>query len=131
MNLFKFFVLVAVFLFLFGSAIAQTDDLIFIHHSCGDNWLKDGLRTALEAKSYIDEVNEITYGDNVTNDAGRPDSLPAAQGDNTNMDSWIFWFNDYLNSIKTQGCDDGSNVIIMFKSCYPISCIYEDGTPPG
>jgi len=131
MNLFKFFLLITVFLLSLCGAIAQTNDLIFIHHSCGQNWLDDGLRDALDAKSYIDEVNEITYGDTVTNDVGRPDSLTAPQGDNTNMDSWIFWFNDYLNNVKTQGCDDGSNVIIMFKSCYPISCISEDGTPPG
>ncbi len=115
---------------IFG-AVAQTDDLIFIHHSCGNNWLNDGLRDALLAKSYIDEVNEIYYGDSVSNDSGRPDSISSPQGDSTDMCQWILWFNDYLNSIKSYGCADGSNVIIMFKSCYPASCIFSDGTEPG
>ncbi|MCX7918763.1 MAG: hypothetical protein N3A72_03950 [bacterium] len=114
-----------------GNVIAGTDDLMFIHHSCGENWLNDGLRTALEMKSYIDEVNEITYGTTFLPDTGRPASLGSVPGDNTNMNHWILWFNDYLQRIKSYGCANGSNKIIMFKSCYPISCIYADGTEPG
>lgn len=112
-------------------AQTTTDDLMFIHHSSGGNWLDDGLRAALEAKSYIDEVNEITYGTDFDPDSGRPDSLGTVPGDSTNMNHWVYWFNDYLGRVKTYGCDTGMNKIIMFKSCFPISRIEEDGTEPG
>ncbi|MCK4634447.1 MAG: right-handed parallel beta-helix repeat-containing protein [Candidatus Aenigmarchaeota archaeon] len=111
-----------------------TDDLIFIHHSCGNNWLNQDLRNALLNKSYIDEVNEIYYNDVVSNDTGRPDSLDAfggQEGDHTNMNHWIYWFNDYLESVKSYECDNGTNKIIMFKSCYPISDVVGNGTEPG
>lgn len=114
------------------TADAQTtDDIMFIHHSSGQNWLDSGLRDALAAKSYIDEVNEITYSTVLSPDAGRPDSLGSVPGDNTNMNHWILWFNDYLNGIKTYDCATGSNEIILFKSCFPISNITGDGTEPG
>lgn len=107
------------------------DDLVFIHHSCGNNWLNDGLHDTLLAKSYIDERNDITYGTDISPDTSRPDSLSSTPGDKTNMDHWIYWFNDYLNNVKNHGCTDGFNKIIMFKSCYPGSDIAGDGTEPG
>ncbi len=109
----------------------QTDDLIFIHHSCGENWLSDGLEEALLAKDYIDERNDITYGTDIAPDAGRPDSLADTPGDQTNMDHWVRWFNDYLGGIVAEGAADGVNRIVMFKSCYPISDVAADGTEPG
>lgn len=111
-----------------------TEDVVFIHHSCGYNWLSDGnggLNSALLAKSYIDERNDIYYGTDISPDAGRPDSLASTPGDNTNMDHWIRWFNDYFDGVKYHGCATGFNHIIMFKSCYPISNITSDGTEPG
>ncbi|MBD3267045.1 hypothetical protein GF373_10290, partial [bacterium] len=130
-----------VILYLLGSMIlvlcacpmgmGQEDDSLFIHHSCGENWLNDGLREALQGKTYIDEVNEIYYGDVVANEAGRPASLGEVPGDNTNMNHWILWFNDYLSSIESQGCADGRNHIVMFKSCFPTSNVTGDGTWPG
>ncbi|MFB3897712.1 MAG: hypothetical protein ACE14V_15580 [bacterium] len=127
-----FYSIITLFIILAFSLVrAGTDDLIFIHHSCGANWLSDGLSTALDAKSYIDEVNEITYGDALSPDTGRPDSLGSVPGDNTNMNHWILWFNDYLQQVKQFGCANGTNKIIMFKSCFPISQIYSDGTEPG
>jgi len=38
-------------------AATAGDDLVFIHHSCGSNWLNNSLHDALLAKSYIDERN--------------------------------------------------------------------------
>lgn len=108
-----------------------TDDLIFIHHSCGQNWLDNSLRNALLAKDYVDECNDIYYGTDLSPDSGRPDSLAPTPGDNTDMNHWILWFNDYLDGIKTQGCSDGINKIVMFKSCFPNSNIVSDGTEPG
>ena len=108
-----------------------TSDLVFIHHSCGSNWLGDGLHDALVNKTYIDERNDITYGTTMSPDSGRPASLGGTPGDSTNMNHWILWFNDYLDHVKAHGAATGFNKIIMFKSCYPISDVTSDGTEPG
>ena len=110
---------------------ATTDDLVFIHHSCGENWLDNSLDAALVAKDYIDERNDITYGTDLPPDPGRPDSLASVPGDLTDMCHWLRWFNDYLGRVKAHGCADGVNRIIMFKSCFPNSDIHSDGTEPG
>ncbi len=118
---------------LHGAAV--TDDVLFIHHSVGENWLNNGLRNALLAKSYIDEVNEITYGTMILPDAGRPASLaffdPPTPGDHTSPHHWLLWFNDYMQRLKSFDCASGKNKIILFKSCFPSNNIYEDGTEPG
>jgi len=105
------------------------DDLMFIHHSCGSNWLGEGgLRTALTGKEYIDEVNEITYGTAMNPDDNRPASLGGTPGNNTDMEHWLYWFNDYLDGIIAQGAEDGRNKVVMFKSCYPASAISSVGS---
>ncbi len=109
----------------------KSDDLVFIHHSCGRNWLDDGLHSALLSNAYIDERNDIYYGSELTPDTDRPDSLSPTPGDKTDMNHWIFWFNDYLDGVKTHENTDGFNRIIMFKSCYPNSNIVSNGTEPG
>lgn len=108
-----------------------TDDLMFIHHSVGSNWLSSGLESSLIAKTYIDERNDIGYGTAMSPDAGRPTALGSVPGDSTDMNHWIFWFNDYLGRVKVYGCATGVNRIVMFKSCYPNSNITADGTLPG
>lgn len=110
---------------------ASTDDLLFIHHSCGSNWLGNDLHNALLAKDYIDERNDITYGTDLSPDSGRADSLGPTPGENTNMNHWIRWFNDYLGGIRAHGAATGYNRIVMFKSCYPISNVTAAGTEPG
>ncbi len=110
---------------------AAVDDLVFIHHSVGQDWLDRGLHAALVAKHYIDERSDITYGTRVVPDAGRPDSLGPVAGDSTDMRHWVLWFNDYLAHVKQAGSASGVNSIIMFKSCFPNSDIFEDGTEPG
>jgi hypothetical protein len=122
----------AVLLSLCTVAAAQTqDDAVFLHHSCGSNWLNGGLHAALLSKDYVDERNDITYGTAMSPDAGRPSSLGSVPGDRTDMNHWILWFNDYLEGVKQQGCADGENKIVMFKSCYPLSNISSDGSLPG
>ncbi len=118
-------------LFSLSANASTTDDLVFIHHSCGNNWLHHSLLDALLAKSYIDEYNNIYYGTDIAPDAGRPDSLGSTPGDHTDMNHWIKWFNDYLQGVKNHDCATGINKIIMFKSCYPNSNIVSDGTEPG
>ena len=127
-------VLVVAFAAIFAGGMlwgATTDDLVFIHHSSGQNWLTNSLDAALVAKDYIDERNDIYYGTDVTPDAGRPDSLGPVPGDCTNMNHWLPWFNDYLSAIKTTGVATGVNRIVMFKSCFPISDVAADGASPG
>ncbi len=130
---FLFFVTVIAFPFhdIAALSLSDDDDIVFIHHSCGENWLNGGLRSALLSQDYIDEVNDIYYGEDVAPDAGRPDSLGEIPGDNTNMNHWIRWFNDYLTGIGNFECADGRNAIVMFKSCYPISNIDSVGSLPG
>ena len=128
----RFFPLCFLLAGIFCTAIGQTtDDLVFIHHSCGENWLSNSLHSALVAKDYIDERNDIYYGTTMSSDAGRPASLGGTPGDNTDMDHWILWFNDYLQHVRVYGCASGYNRIIMFKSCYPNSDIGSDGAEPG
>jgi hypothetical protein len=118
--------------FVAGTAESQeTNDAVFLHHSCGQNWLDNSLNAALVAKGYIDERNDIYYGTSMSPDAGRPSSLGGTPGDNTNMNHWIRWFNDYLLRVRAHGCANGYNRIVMFKSCYPASGVGSDGTEPG
>lgn len=135
--------LVLVVLAVFGAGCAagggDEDSLVFIHHSCGRLWLNKpsrwpwskGLHEALLAKSYISRRHDITYGVALAPDMGRPDSLGPVTGDKTDMAHWAFWFNDYLEAVKTHGCRGGVNRIVMYKSCYPNSDVQSDGPGPG
>ena len=101
--------------------------LIFIHHSCGENWLADdngGLGLALRNNNYF--VSDTNYG-------WGPDYI----GDRTDIGNWWDWFrgpdrDTYLAALyaeSSQNCaytrlatdPGGSNQIIMFKSCFPNS----------
>jgi len=105
---------------------SSTVRLIFIHHSCGQNWLADGdgnLRAELNANRYY--VSESNYGW----DAEPDDNL----GDSTNTENWPEWFNNtkmpyvyastYASDSNSLSISNpgGENEIIMFKSCYPLS----------
>jgi hypothetical protein len=115
---------------------AQADDpsppdrvvkLIFIHHSCGENWLADGhgnLGRALIRNNYF--VSDTNYG-------WGPDSI----GDRTDIIDWPEWFigsnsKRYLTALYKESGENspyrrnisdpgGENQIIMFKSCFPNS----------
>jgi len=108
--------------------------LIFIHHSCGENWLEDsngGLGIALRNNNYF--VSDTNYG-------WGPDSI----GSSTDIGHWWSWFRgpssstnisalyaeSGQNSTYSRLATDpgGENEIIMFKSCYPNS---EVGGSPG
>ena len=103
----------------------STVKLVFIHHSCGSNWLANGngnLGTNLNSNNYY--VTETYY----EWDAEPGDDL----GDHTDTTDWPLWFNEtkmpyvysnnshyaYTNTISDPG---GENEIIMFKSCFPNS----------
>ena len=114
--------------------------LIFIHHSCGENWLADGhgdLGRALARNNYF--VSDTNYG-------WGPDGI----GDRTDIPDWPEWFigpnsKKYLsalyreygkNSPFSRNVSDpgGENRIIMFKSCFPNSNLEgrpDDPPAPG
>ena len=106
---------------------AATAKLIFVHHSCGENWLADGnggLGIALRDNNYF--VSDTYYG-------WGPDSI----GDNTDIGHWWTWFvgphrDTYTSALYAESGQQtyysrlptdpgGENQIIMFKSCYPNS----------
>jgi hypothetical protein len=119
----------------------QTVKLIFIHHSCGENWLADGnggLGAALQENNYF--VSDTNYG-------WGPDNI----GDNTDIGHWWTWFrgpssNTYLSALYTEYGDHSynysrladpdpsrENQIVMFKSCFPNSNLQgslSDPVPP-
>ncbi|MBN1316922.1 MAG: hypothetical protein JXA42_15690, partial [Anaerolineales bacterium] len=120
-----------------GIASAQPPEqpvkLIFIHHSCGENWLSDedgGLGRALSENNYF--VSDTNYG-------WGPDSI----GDLTDITDWPEWFTGpdsgrYLDALyaesgqnswysRTRADPGGENRIVLFKSCYPNSNI--EGRP--
>jgi hypothetical protein len=114
---------------------AEPVKLIFIHHSCGENWLADedgGLGIALRDNGYF--VSDTNYGWTV----GGTDI-----GSLTDIGHWWTWFRGdhsaaYTAALYTEyeqhswytrrSTDPGGeNEIIMFKSCYPNS--YLGGNP--
>ncbi len=111
--------------------------LIFIHHSCGENWLRDdhgGLGLALKNNNYF--VSDTNYGWGPTIGSG-------TIGDRTDIGHWWEWFqgpgaatvlaalysesgqnSEYTRLATNPG---GENRIIMFKSCFPNSFL--EGNP--
>jgi hypothetical protein len=104
--------------------------LIFIHHSCGENWLGDGhggLGIALAKNGYF--VSDTNYG-------WGPDGI----GDRTDIPDWPEWFigprsKHYLRALfnesgqhssytRRKSDPGGENRIIMFKSCFPNSNLH-------
>ncbi len=101
--------------------------LIFIHHSCGENWLADangGLGKALGRNNYF--VSDTNYGWG-----------PGGLGDRTDITDWPEWFTgdrrdgnlralyresgrhcDYTRTLDDPG---GENRVVLFKSCFPNS----------
>jgi hypothetical protein len=107
--------------------------LVFVHHSCGENWLSDdngGLGLALRDNNYF--VSDTNYGWGPDAGDGR-----GPIGDNTDIGHWWLWFRGpgsgaimnalYAESGQNAGYSrlendpGGRNRIIMFKSCFPNS----------
>jgi hypothetical protein len=110
--------------------------LIFIHHSCGSNWLSDsngGLGIALRDNNYF--VSDTNYG-------WGPDEI----GSSTDIGHWWLWFRgpdsaEYLDALYAESGQhssysrmstevSGENEVIMFKSCYPNSALKGDVNDP-
>ena len=119
-----------------SSVFAQDDNpnlpdevvkLIFIHHSTGENWLRDGygeLGKTLGENNYF--VSDSNYG-------WGPNSI----GDRTDITDWPEWFRSrksdrymealfdengqHSNYTRTLTDPGGGNQVVMFKSCFPNS----------
>jgi hypothetical protein len=109
--------------------------LIFIHHSSGENWLKDnngGLGIALRDNNYF--VSDTNYGWGPVTHKGT-----APIGSFTDIGHWWTWFRgpdstEIMNAVyaesdqhstysRLKADPGGKNQIVMFKSCYPNSNI--------
>ncbi|NPV60474.1 MAG: hypothetical protein HPY75_12560 [Actinobacteria bacterium] len=107
--------------------------LIFVHHSCGENWLSDddgGLGKALRDNNYF--VSDTNYG-------WGPDEI----GSSTDIGHWWSWFRgpsstSYTGALYAESGQHssysrlasdpgGENEIVMFKSCFPNSAL--EGSP--
>lgn len=107
--------------------------LVFVHHSTGENWLRDdygGLGRALSENNYF--VSDTNYG-------WGPDSI----GDRTDIPDWTEWFAGDRTPVYTRALFDesgqhsdytrlfsnpgGENQVILFKSCFPNSAL--EGSP--
>lgn len=105
----------------------KAERLIFLHHSCGENWLMDdngGLAIALAKNNYF--ISDTNYG-------WGPDAI----GDKTYTGEWWTWFKGeksktYMEAVygereknspytRPDFGPEGENDIILFKSCYPNS----------
>jgi hypothetical protein len=112
---------------------SQPVKLIFIHHSCGENWLADnngGLGIALRDNNYF--VSDTNYGWGPV-----PEGSSVPIGSLTDIGHWWTWFRgpqsseimDAVYSESGQHADysrlntdpGGKNRIVMFKSCFPNS----------
>jgi hypothetical protein len=112
--------------------------LIFIHHSTGENWLRDdygGLGLALSVNNYY--VSDTNYG-------WGPNSI----GDRTDIPNWTEWFRSdqtsvYMDALFNESGQNssytrhevdpgGENQVILFKSCFPNSALEGNpGDPPS
>ncbi len=116
--------------------------LIFIHHSCGENWLTDDngdLGRALMQNNYF--VSDTNYG---WGPAYGPDNTPI--GDMTDTGQYWAWFRspqapeimdrvykeDGQHSVYTRFSESpgGENEVIMFKSCFPNSALQGNVNDP-
>jgi hypothetical protein len=99
------------------SSNKDTVNLIFIHHSVGENWLNYGLNEMLNDNGY--HVADTYYG-------------WRQMGDRTDTADWPDWFNDAVmpsvySEMGTMTANNtiepapGENEIVMFKSCFPNS----------
>lgn len=116
--------------------------LLFIHHSCGENWLADwngGLGIALRDNNYV--VSDTNYGwGPVADSEGTP------LGDLTDIGHWWIWFRgprsaEFMDQVyrenaqhaeysRLEGIPSGENEILMFKSCFPNSVLRGNTNDP-
>ena len=120
--------------------------LVFVHHSCGENWLTDGdggLGIALRDDNYFVSDTNYGWGEACPGCSGCDSS---SVGSCTDIGHWWEWFRgtnsatythdlyteyDQHSSYSRLATDPGGeNEVIMFKSCYPNSHLAGPQGPP-
>lgn len=111
----------------------NTRHILFIHHSCGSNWMASGLVDALQ-----DPANPHSKGRYAFHDAQYESYLGEGDGSLgrfTDLHDWYVKFREDLDrpgdAVDMLNCRHQdeihpagvTNTIIMFKSCYPNSAI--------
>ena len=111
--------------------------VVFIHHSCGENWLAEdngGLGLALRDNGYF--VSDTNYGWGPV--CENCEDCWGAIGDCTDILHWDNWFDDagspaVWNALRTEFGQsfaysrtsdpdpDRANDVVLFKSCFPNS----------
>ena len=117
-----------------AAPLSEPLKLVFIHHSCGENWLNDedgGLGIALRDNGYF--VSDTNYGWGPVCETC--EECWGAIGDCTDILHWENWFGSeaVLNALcvefeqaswysRAEDPDPArENQIVLFKSCYPNS----------
>jgi hypothetical protein len=114
---------------------AQPVRLVFIHHSSGENWLRDdhgSLGIALMKNNYFVSDTNYDWGPN------DPD-LGGPIGSYTDIGNWYNWFlgprrdgvlsalfsesNQHSEYTRLENNPGSENEIVMFKSCFPNSAL--------
>ena len=121
-----------------ADAPARPLQLLFIHHSCGGQWLAakgppigtneiylshpngGDLRARLERENY--RVHEASYGSRI--------------GENTDLFDWLPKFHAEMDPMLSCAFQDtrlseAENQIVVFKSCFPNNAFVSEGVPPG
>jgi hypothetical protein len=124
------FCVVALLAFGFGGAAAQDDEpisIIFMHHSTGLGIIQGGVRegfTALGYDFWDHGYNEEGLVDPAGNYLGTNWDVP---GDNTDPDGWYEIFQQPYTDPPTNTFSHMLQYdVIIFKSCFPNSDIYDD-----
>jgi len=121
----------------------RTKRLIFIHHSCGGQWLADkGESKELipDTCLYISHPNggglgaQLKLNNYELHEAGYKSII----GDKTDVNDWNAKFRDKMGDIlrceqqdKAYTDVSSKNDIVVFKSCYPNNAIESEGKEPG
>lgn len=115
--------------------------LIFVHHSCGENWLADedgGLGIALRNNNYFVSDTNYEWGPDCPDCIDCPGSGAGHVGNCTDIVHWENWFSGansetILNALynefgqhswyarRADPAPARENEIVLFKSCYPNS----------
>lgn len=103
-------------------------DIVFLHHSCGSNWIADGQIRQKFTKAGFDFWDHGYNEEGLKNPQGaRTGKNYNVPGDNTNPDGFANIFNQPLTNPPSNTLSNLlAHDVVIIKSCYPVSNIYSD-----
>lgn len=103
-------------------------DIIFLHHSCGQNWIADGEVRQKLTKAGFQFWDHGYNGDGLTDPNGKKTGKNySVPGDNTNPDGYAGIFSQKLTKPPTNTLSHLlDHDLIIIKSCFPVSDISSD-----